>query len=56
MNGLGNEGAFGIADILKQSGTVTSVDVFNNRIASIGATVIAKALETNDLLKVFKVC
>lgn len=56
MNGLGNEGAFGIAEILKQSGTVTSIDISHNRIACTGATVIGKALETNDLLKTLKVC
>lgn len=54
MNGLGNEGAFGVANILLQSGTITSIDVSNNRIGPTGAIVIGKALETNqDLLKTF---
>jgi hypothetical protein len=56
MNGLGNEGAFGVADIIKLSGTITSIDVSNNRIAAAGATVIGKSLETNDVLKILKVC
>lgn len=57
MNGLGNEGAFGVANILQQSGTVTHIDVSNNRIGPAGAVVIGKALEANhDLLKTLKVC
>ena len=55
MNGLGNEGAFGVAEMLKISGTITEIDVSNNRIGLPGATVIGKSLENNDLLKVFKV-
>lgn len=57
MNGLGNEGAFGVANILQQSGTITHIDVSNNRIGPAGAAVIGKALEANhDLLKTLKVC
>ena len=55
MNGLDDEAAFGIADILKLSGTVTYLDVSGNRIGVTGATVIGKALEANDLLKTLKV-
>ncbi|WAR18975.1 LR74A-like protein, partial [Mya arenaria] len=55
MNGLDNEATFGIADILRQSGSVTHVDVSNNRIGVTGAAIIGKALEGNDLLKSLKV-
>ena len=56
MNGLGNEGAFGIANILQTSGTITSIDISNNRIGHSGAIVIGKALEANhDLIKKLKV-
>ncbi|KAH3856584.1 hypothetical protein DPMN_099176 [Dreissena polymorpha] len=55
MNGLGNEGAFGVAEILKQSGTIAHIDVSHNRIGTTGATVIGKALEGNDLLKTLKI-
>ena len=55
MNGLGNEGAFGVADIIRQSGTITHLDVTYNRIGVPGAQSIGKALEGNEVLKVFKV-
>ena len=55
MNGLGNEGAFGVAEIIKQSGTISNLDVTYNRISLPGAQVIGKALEGNEVLKVFKV-
>jgi hypothetical protein len=55
MNGLGNEGAFGVAEILKLSGTVTYLDVSRNRIGKTGAVVIGKALEGNELLQTLKV-
>ena len=55
MNGLGNEGAFGVAEIIKQSATITYIDASYNRIGLPGAQVIGKALEGNEVLKVFKV-
>ena len=55
MNGLGNEGAFAIAEIIKLSPTIAHLDVTYNRIGKPGAQVIGKALEINEVLKVLKV-
>ena len=55
MNGLGNEGAFAIADIIKTSPSITHLNVTHNRIGYPGAQVIGKALEGNEVLKVFLV-
>lgn len=55
MNGFDNEGAFAVADIIKRNTTLLNLDVSYNRIGTPGAQVIAKALETNDSLKILKV-
>ena len=55
MNGLGNEGAFAIAEIIKTSPSITHLNVTHNRIGYPGAQAIGKALEGNEVLKVFLV-
>ena len=55
MNGLGNDRLFAVADIIKNAPKITHLDVTYNRIGKPGAQVIGKALEVNEVLKVFKV-
>lgn len=53
MNGFDNAGTFGVADIIKKSNTITTLNVSSNRIGPVGALMIAKALEVNDVLLTF---
>ena len=54
-NGLGNEGALSLGDCLKNNSILFEMDITSNRITQDGAAAIAKGLDVNETLKVFKV-
>lgn len=54
-NGLGNEGAYAMAEALKQNSTLVELDISNNRITVEGCTALAKGLNQNETLKILKV-
>ncbi len=54
-NGLCDEGAVAVADILKNNSILLELDITNNRITTQGAAAIAKGLEANETMQVFKV-
>ena len=55
MNGLGLEGGAAIGKALGQNRTLLSLDIRANRIPKEAATVIARGLQTNDILQELKV-
>ena len=54
-NGLGDEACDAIADCLKNNHVLLQLDIANNRISRQGALIIAKGMDANETLKVFKV-
>ena len=56
MNGLGNEGALAIGEILKNNHVLRELDVSSNRITAEGALLLAKGLDSNEELHILKVC
>lgn len=54
-NGLGQDGAKAFFKTIKENEVLEELDLSNNRIATEGAVYIAKALMTNQTLKVIKV-
>ncbi len=51
MNGLGNQGAIVIANMLANNETLIELDLSNNRIEKDGADIFASKLEINRKLK-----
>ena len=54
-NGLGPEGGAAIADAIKGNSSLLELDISGNRLDATSATLIAKALQVNDELRVLKV-
>lgn len=55
MNGFGNEGAAAISENLKYNESLEYLDISSNRILSVGALEISRALSKNTSLKTLKV-
>jgi hypothetical protein len=51
MNGLSNQGALLMANMLSNNETLIELDMSNNRIEKDGADIFASKLETNRRLK-----
>ena len=51
MNGLSNQGAIALGNILPSNESLIELDVSNNRIEKDGAAVFASKLEMNQRLK-----
>jgi hypothetical protein len=51
MNGLSNQGAIALGNVLPTNDSLIELDVSNNRIEKDGAAVFASKLETNRRLK-----
>lgn len=51
MNGLGNQGAILIANMLADNDILIELDISNNRIEKDGADIFASKLEINRRLK-----
>ena len=55
FNGLGTEGALGLAAALKKNRTLQELDISHNRIMDMDAVAIGHGLGVNDALRVLRV-
>lgn len=54
-NGIGNEGANALADVLKVNDVLVHLDISNNQIDNEGAKKLCRGLEANEKLRILKV-